>query len=243
MTTQPTGTHGLVSLVGAGPGDPEAVTLRGIARLRQADVVLYDYLVNPALLEHVPADAERICLGHHRTGRTMTQQQVNQRMVDEAMAGRNVVRLKSGDPTIFGRLVEEVGALDEAGVEVEVVPGVTAGIAALSDVVGSMAGFPASPVTLITGHERPGKGGPPLDYARLARLPGTLVFYMGVTTAPVWSRSLIEHGRAADTPVVVVRRVSWPDQTRIATTLAELPVALQASRIRPPVVVLVGEPA
>jgi uroporphyrinogen III methyltransferase/synthase len=238
-------THGKVYLVGAGPGEPGLLTLRGAECLRLADVVLYDYLASPELLAHTPPDAERICLGRHGHGRLLSQSEINEAMVRHAKSGRSVVRLKGGDPAIFARLAEELAALGAAGVPYEIVPGVTAAQAASSH-----ASLPltdrdeASCVAFITGQERHDKSAnDPLDYAALAKFPGTLVFYMGVTTAGAWSQSLIEHGKPPTTPVAIVRRCSWPDQESRFTTLGELDHALLAAKLRPPAVIIVGNVA
>lgn len=235
--------NGKVYLVGAGPGDPGLLTLRGAECIRNADIVLYDYLASPELLLGMRKDAERICLGRHGHGRLMSQEEINEAMLRHAKAGRTVVRLKGGDPTIFARLAEELAALESAGVPYEIVPGVTAAQAASSH-----AGIPltqrddASCVALVTGHEMPGKT-LTLDYAALANFPGTLVFYMGVTTAPAWSQSLMEHGKAAATPVAIVRRCSLPDQETVFTTLGNVGNVLRESKLRPPAVIVVGEVA
>lgn len=237
--------YGKVYLVGAGPGDPGLLTARGAECLREADVVLYDYLASPDLLWSTRTDAELICLGRHGHGRLMSQTEINAAMIRHASQGRVVVRLKGGDPTIFARLAEELEALESAGVIYEIVPGVTAAQAASSH-----AGLPltdrdeASCVAFVTGQESSGKLLPEsLDYAALAKFPGTLVFYMGITTAPHWSRALIDNGKQAGTPVAVVRRCSLPDQQTFFTTLGELPEALRAKNIRPPAVMIVGDVA
>ena len=236
---------GKVYLVGAGPGDPGLLTLRGADCLAQADVVLYDYLASPQVLSTARPGAELICLGRHGHGRLMPQAEINHAMVRHARQGRTVVRLKGGDPMIFARAAEELAALESAGVPYEIVPGVTAAQAASSH-----AGIPltdrdeASCVAFVTGQESSDKQATaPLDYAALARFPGTLVFYMGVTTAPEWSRALVEHGKPAGTPVAIVRRCSLPDQQTLFATLGELPDLLKQKRIRPPAVVIVGEVA
>ncbi len=182
---------GKVYLVGAGPGDPGLLTVRGAQCLREADVVLYDYLAAPELLSHTRPGAELICLGRHGHGRLMSPADTSEAMIRHALHGRVVVRLKGGDPAIFARLAEELAALESAGVPYEIVPGVTAAAAASSH-----AGVPltdrdeASCVAFVTGREcgdkRPAES---LDYAALAKFPGTLVFYMGITTAPHWSRA------------------------------------------------------
>jgi uroporphyrinogen III methyltransferase/synthase len=228
-------------LVGAGPGDPELITLRGAHCLAQADVIFYDYLVNPRLLEHAAADAEKVCLGHPHHGRAVPQAEVNARLIAAARAGRSVVRLKSGDPNLFGRGTEEAEALSAAGVAYEIVPGVTAALAAASH-----AGIPlthrgsASAVALVTGHQCADGGPPDLDYAALARFPGTLVFYMGMTTAPEWSRALVDAGKPAATPVAIVRRATWPDQESVRCTLGELGQVIHERQVRPPAVIVVG---
>lgn len=231
-----------VSLVGAGPGDPRLITLRGVERLRAADVVLYDYLVNAELLEHCRPDAELVCLGKHGRDRILTQEEINTRMTAAGLAGKRVVRLKGGDPAVFARFGEERDALEAAGLTYEVVPGITTALAA-----GSHAGIAltdrqfASAVALVTGHEKDEQEGTKLDYAALAVFPGTLVFYMGVTNAAEWSGELIAAGKPATTPVALVRRCSWPDQKTVITTLAKVAEVMRERKIRPPVLTIVGE--
>ena len=249
--------EGKVFLVGAGPGDAGLITWRGVECLRQADAVLFDYLVNPAILRHAKPQAELVCLGRHRReeggasdtvaksldkNRIWKQTEINERLVQLAQAGRKVVRLKGGDPAVFGRLAEEMEALEAAGIEYEIVPGVTAGLAA-----SSFAGIritqreAASAVALVTGHEGDSERPPELDYAALAAFPGTLVFYMGVTTAREWTTALIAAGKSAETPAAIVRRCSWPDQVTIRCTLGTVVEQLESARMRPPVVIIVGE--
>ena len=234
---------GKVFLVGAGPGDPGLLTLRGRDCLVQADIVLYDYLSSDALLRHANPSAERVCLGRHGSGKLWTQQQINDRIVEEAQAGRTVIRLKGGDPGVFGRLAEEVEACHSASIPYEVVPGVTTAMAA-----GAYAGVTltdrdqASCVALVTGHERPDKSAEErLSFKQLASFPGTLVIYMGVTNAPTWSADLITGGRSPETPVTLVRRCSWPDQSTIDCTLADLPTVLAPKKVRPPLIAIVGD--
>jgi uroporphyrinogen III methyltransferase / synthase len=236
---------GKVYLVGAGPGDPGLLTLRGAECLRAADVVLYDYLASPELVVGLGPGVELVCLGKHGHGRLMSQTEINERMVREARQGKAVVRLKGGDPSIFARLSEELAALDAADVPYEIVPGITAAQAASSH-----AGIPltnrddASCVAFVTGRESCGKeASSELDYAALAKFPGTLVFYMGVTTAPEWSRALIAHGKPPQTPVAIVRRCSMSDQQTIKTTLTEVGSHLGHGGMRPPAIVIVGEGA
>lgn len=237
--------RGKVYLVGAGPGDPGLITVRGVECLAAADVVLYDYLVNPQILAHARDGAELVSLGAHGRTKVWTQAEINQRMVDEGLAGRTVVRLKGGDPAIFGRMAEELEALVQNGVPYEIVPGVTVAVA-----VSSYAGVPithrdlASAVALITGHEDAAKTESSLDYDALARFPGTLVFYMGVTMVHAWTNGLLQAGKPPQTPVAIIRRCSLPDQVTIYTTLEKTEAELTpASKLRPPVIVVVGEVA
>lgn len=232
---------GKVFLVGAGPGDPGLLTVRGAECLAQADVVLYDYLASPLLLRHTSPQAERICLGRHG-GRIMSQQEVSRLMVAHAAAGELVVRLKGGDPGIFGRVAEEAVELTEAGIPFEIVPGITTAVAA-----GSYAGITltdrehASCVAFVTGREQAGKHeADGLDYAALAKFPGTLVFYMGITTAPHWSQALLAGGKPGDTPVAIVRWCSRPTQEQWTCRLDEVADVLAPGKVRPPAIVIVG---
>jgi uroporphyrinogen III methyltransferase/synthase len=233
---------GKVYLVGAGPGDPRLITLRAIECLQQAEVVFFDYLVNPKILDYAPKSAELIPLGHHQRGREMSPESIIETMIVEAKRGKTVVRLKNGDPVVFGRFAEEKAALDKASVPLEVVPGVTAGLAAAAFAeIPITHGWKSSAVALVTGHERADKSAPELDYAALARFPGTLIFYMGVSTAPRWSAALIKAGKSPDTPVAIVRRCSWPDEEIAFCTLATVAEMLSTRSIRPPAVILVGD--
>jgi uroporphyrinogen III methyltransferase/synthase len=229
-------------LVGSGPGDPKLITLRGVECLRRADVILYDYLVNSQILKHTRPDAEQICLGGHGGSRIIPQSEVNQQMIELARQGKTVVRLKGGDSIVFARLSEEAELLRRHEIPYEVVPGITAALAA-----GSYAGVPlthrdiASAVALITGQEKSGKGNSTLDYEALARFPGTLVFYMGVTTARTWTTALLRAGKPPDTPVAIVRRCSFPDQTTVRCRLDEVVERLsEPTKMRPPAVIVVG---
>ncbi|TWT76060.1 Uroporphyrinogen-III C-methyltransferase [Posidoniimonas polymericola] len=237
MNPQP----GMVYLIGAGPGDPGLITVRGRECLERADVVLYDYLSGPRVLEWTRPGAELYCLGRHGHGKLWKQDEINAKLVECGKAGKTVARLKGGDPSIFGRLAEELDALTAAGIPFEIIPGISTAVAS-----GAYAGVTitdrdqASCVTFLTGHEKPGKDEDSLDYAALAKLPGTLVIYMGVTTAEQWSSRLLEHGRPADTPVLLVRRCSLPDQQAFECTLGEVAGVLAPGKVRPPVVAIVG---
>ncbi len=241
MVTPSHNTPGIVYLVGAGPGDPGLITWRAVECLRQADIVLYDYLVNPAVLVHVRASAELVCLGHHGAGRALAPDEINARMLEEAQKGKTVVRLKGGDPSVFGRGGDETKALRNAGIAFEIVPGITAALA-----VAAFCEIPithhedASAVALITGQERHDKTESCLDYAALAKFPGTLVFYMGVTTAAQWSAALIEHGKPSDTPVAIVRRCTWTQQQVVRCALATVAETVRKLGLRPPAVFVVG---
>jgi uroporphyrinogen III methyltransferase/synthase len=235
--------RGKVFLVGGGPGDPDLLTLRGAQCLASADVVLYDYLINPNVLAHARESAELICVGRHGRDRILSQNEINALMVEHAQAGRQVVRLKGGDPIVFARIAEEIASLEAAGLAYEIVPGITSALA-----VGSYAGIPltqgdtASAVALVTGHERDDKP-QALDYAGLARFPGTLVFYMGITTAEHWAAALVAEGKSAETPVAIVRRVSMPDQQTIRCTLATVAAEIKQHKLRPPALIIVGDVA
>ena len=230
-----------VSLIGAGPGDPGLLTLRGAELLGRCDVVLYDGLSNQEMLRHAPA-AEHICVGKHGQIRIWRQAEIIAEMLHHAAAGRRVVRLKGGDPAVFARTAEEVEALRQANVPFEIVPGITAALAA-----GSYAGIPithrglASAVALVTGHEEPSKQQSSLDWDALAKFPGTLVVYMGVTTAEAWTSALIQAGKPTDTPTAIIRRCSHADQQVVHCPLGEVADRLTpASKIRPPVIVIIG---
>ena len=233
---------GIVYLVGAGPGDPGLITLRGVECLHHADVVLYDYLANPALLEHASPSAELVPLGRKGSGRVYTPVEITERMLEEARSGRTVVRLKGGDPSIFGRGADETAALREAGVPFEIVPGITSGLA-----LAAYCELPitqqddASAVALVTGRERDDKTTSCLDYDSLASFPGTLIFYMGVGRCAKWSAELLAHGRSPDTPVAIVRQCTRADQGLVRCTLATVAEVVKARGVRPPALFVVGD--
>lgn len=231
---------GLVFLIGAGPGDPKLVTARAMECLALADVVYYDYLVNPQILRHVKPETRCVRLGGHREGRIWSQAEINQKVVDEAKAGLTVARLKGGDPSVFGRGAEEAEFLDENGIEFELVPGVTAALAA-----SAYTGIPvthrdvASAVAFVTGQQK--AGAEDIDYKKLAVFPGTLVFYMGVTSADRWSTDLIDAGKSPSTPVALVRHVSLPTQQTYRCRLDEVASLVKREKLRPPIITIVGE--
>lgn len=236
---------GCVWLVGAGPGDPGLITVAGLDALRRADAVVYDALANPLLLDQAPPAARRIDVGKRARDHTLTQDQTNALLVDLAREGLNVVRLKGGDPYLFGRGAEEAAYLAEHRIPFRVVPGITSGIAAPM-----YAGIPvthratASSVTFVTGHEDPTKPGSNLDYEALAKLVtagGTLCFYMGIGRLQQISDTLIHHGASAATPVAVVQWGTLPTQRSLRTTLHAAADQVEASGIKAPAIVLVGQ--
>jgi uroporphyrinogen III methyltransferase/synthase len=234
-------TVGIVYLVGAGPGDPSLITLRGVECLRRAEVIVYDYLANPVVLQHAPAAAEKICLGRHGPNQRCSQEEIQTLLIQNALAGRVVVRLKGGDPTVFGHGAEEVEALRAAGIPYEMIPGVTAATAAAAYAdIPITHGLHSSAVALVTGQERRGKQAGGLDYQILARFPGTLVFYMATASANTWSEALIRGGKPPDTPVAIVRRCSWNDQEVIRCTLGDVAMVIATRNVHPPTVVVVG---
>jgi uroporphyrinogen III methyltransferase / synthase len=232
---------GRVHLVGAGPGDPGLLSARALELIAAADVILYDRLIPPGALEHARADAELLFVGKQSGGESTPQRRTEELMIAHARAGRTVVRLKGGDPFVFGRGGEEALALRTAGIPYEIVPGVTAGVGAPA-----YAGIPvthrglASAVALITGHEDPGKEDAALDWPALAAFPGTLVFYMGVRQLPAIAQSLIAAGRSPTEPAAIIERGTLPGQRTVAATLATLADAARAQDVRPPAVTLVG---
>jgi uroporphyrin-III C-methyltransferase len=240
---------GKVWLVGAGPGDPDLLTVKALRLLQAADVVVHDRLTPPELLKLARPDARRIDVGKRKSRHTLPQDDINQLLVALALQGLKVVRLKGGDPFVFGRGGEELLALRGAGVEAEVVPGVTAALAAAAG-----AGVPlthrglAQAVTFVTGHAavKDGEDGqsigePNLDWPVLSRPNHTLVVYMGVTTAGMLAQRLIDAGRESSTPVLIVENASRADERRVLTRLAELPKA--AAGLDGPALLVIGEVA
>lgn len=234
MNSEP---KGKVYLVGAGPGDPGLLTLKGKRCLELADVVIYDYLANDRLLAHAPPDAERIYVGKRGGERYLPQEEINRLVIDRARRGQVVVRLKGGDPFIFGRGGEEAEALVGAGIPYEVVPGVTSAIA-----VPAYAGIPlthrdlASSVAFVTG--RPAREGPGIDWRALAGM-GTVVFLMGVSRLAEIAKGLVQHGRAPETPVALIRLGTWPVQETVTGTLHD--IVEKAATVPPPAIIVVGE--
>jgi uroporphyrin-III C-methyltransferase/precorrin-2 dehydrogenase/sirohydrochlorin ferrochelatase len=232
--------EGFVSLVGAGPGDPELLTLRALRALQRADAVLYDHLVAAALVEMARPEAERIYVGKERDKHALDQAELNALMVRLARAGKRVVRLKGGDPFIFGRGGEEIEALAAQGVAFEVVPGVTAAAGAAA-----YAGIPlthrdyAQSCVLVTGH--PKAGAVELDWDSIARPRQTVVVYMGVGALAEICRGLVAHGLPAELPAALVEKATLPAQRVIEGTLATLPALAAAVGAKPPALFIAGE--
>jgi uroporphyrinogen III methyltransferase / synthase len=234
--------NGMVYLVGAGPGDPGLLTLRGAELLRQAEVVIYDGLVNPDLLRHAPASAERIYGGKHDRTRAIQQTDINRLLIEKAAAGKRVVRLKGGDPFVFARGGEEAQALAKAKIPFEVVPGVSS-----VEAVPGYAGIPlthrdfSSSYTVVTGHECPGRPEHRVDWSRFANVPGTLVVLMGLAQLRRITGELIAHGRAPETPVAVIHWGTTGRQKTWTGTLATMAEIAEKEAIQPPAITVIGE--
>ena len=233
---------GIVYLVGAGPGDPGLLTLRGKECLEAADVVVYDNLANPEFLSYAPESAERVYVGKRAGQHTLKQGQINALLVERGRAGCRVVRLKGGDPFVFGRGGEEALDLQAAGIPVEIVPGVTSGVAAPA-----YAGIPVthrtltSVLTFVTGHEDPEKEESALDWDALAKGGGTLAFYMGVGNLSGIARRLVRGGRSPDTPVALIRNGTLPTQRVVEGTLGTIVARVAEAGLKPPAIILVGD--
>ena len=237
---------GTVHLVGAGPGDPELLTLKALRLLGEADVIVYDRLVGDAIMDLARRDAERISVGKARSNHSVPQDQIHDLLVEQARLGKRVVRLKGGDPFVFGRGGEEVQALRDAGIEVHVTPGITAalGCAASSGVPLTHRDH-AQSVTFITGHSKDGDHDNPLmlDWSALSAPHHTLVVYMGVATAHEIATRLMRHGRMPDTAVLVIENGTRADERRTPATLATLDATLAANPPSGPALLIIGEVA
>lgn len=230
---------GTVTLVGAGPGDPELLTLKAARLIRSADVVVYDNLVGARILEMIPPTAERIYVGKIAGNHTLSQEGINRLLVDLARSGKRIVRLKGGDPFVFGRGGEEMEELISAGFDVEIVPGITAALGAASS-----CHFPlthrdhAQSCVFVTGHLK--DDSIELDWPMLARPGQTLVFYMGINGLEIISRELIAHGLPASTPAALIYKATQPEERFVTTTLANLATTALAEDIKPPALIIVG---
>jgi len=240
MLETPVPAKGFVSLVGAGPGDPELLTLRALRVMQAASVVLYDHLVSPPLVDLVRRDAERIYVGKEQDNHALPQGGINALMVRLAREGKRVVRLKGGDPFIFGRGGEEIDALLEHGIAFEVVPGITAAAGAAA-----YAGIPlthrdyAQSCVFVTGHLKDGSA--QLDWQALTRPRQTVAVYMGVGGLAQICQGLVEHGMPASMPAAVVEKATLPQQRVVEGTLATLPQLAKAEHVAPPALLIVGE--
>ena len=234
-----TATTGRVALVGAGPGDAELITLKGARLLQTAEVVIYDNLVSQGILDLISPTAERIFVGKMAGNHTMPQDDICQLLVDKAQEGKFVVRLKGGDPFVFGRGGEEMDVLLEAGVPVDIVPGVTAALGAAASF-----GFPlthrdhAQSCVFVTGHLKDHTVD--LDWPVLARPGQTVVIYMGVTGLETISRELQAAGLPGDTPAALIYRATWPNEKAHRGTLATLPEVARAHKVKPPTLIVIG---
>ncbi len=233
---------GKIYLVGAGPGDPGLLTLKGKECLTQADIVIYDYLANKTFLEYADDNAELIYVGKKGGCHTMKQEDINELIVKKTSEGKIVVRLKGGDPYIFGRGGEEAQELVKAGLDFEIVPGITSAIA-----VPAYAGIPlthrdyTASVTFVTGHESPQKEESNIAWDKLATGSGTLVFLMGVRNISHIADNLIQYGRSADTPVAVIRRGTTVEQKTLTGTLKDIAGVAEENNMKPPAIIIVGE--
>lgn len=233
---------GIVYLVGAGPGDPKLITVRGLEALRKSDCVVYDRLAGPQLLAEARADAERIYVGKLPDRHTMKQEDINRLLVNLALQGKTVTRLKGGDPTVFGRVGEEAELLQAHGVPYEIIPGITSAIA-----VPAYAGIPvthrdwASSFSVITGHESPDKLDLSIHWDKVTNATGTLVFLMGVAKIGYISEQLVKHGRSPQTPVALVRWGTRAEQRTLVGTLADIERKVADANFKPPAVIVVGD--
>ncbi|TVY04045.1 uroporphyrinogen-III C-methyltransferase [Cohnella terricola] len=233
---------GIVYLVGAGPGDPKLITVRGLEALKRSDVIVYDRLASPQLLNYTKPDAERIYVGKLPDRHTMKQEEINQLLVDLALQGKTVIRLKGGDPTVFGRVGEEAELLHRNGILYEIIPGITSAIA-----VPAYAGIPvthrdlASSFSVITGHESPEKLDHSIYWDKVTNATGTLVFLMGVAKIGYISDQLIRHGRSPDTPVALVQWGTRAEQRTVTGILSDIEAKVKAANLQPPAVIIVGD--
>ncbi len=238
--------RGRVLLVGAGPGDPELLTLKAVRALKAADAILYDRLAGTGALEHARREVELIPVGKSKGDHSVPQDKIQELMIELARRGQTVVRLKGGDPLVFGRAGEEIAALRKAGIEVEIIPGITAGLAAAASLQVPLTHRDIShSVTFVSGHEAGGDepSFDHLDLAALSKGESTLLVYMGVSTAGLIAHRLLDAGWKASCPVIAVENASRADERRVATTVAELANAPERLRLNSPAILIFGEVA
>lgn len=233
---------GIVYLVGAGPGDPDLITRKGLRLLQRADVVIYDRLIPPSLLEETRPDAELIYAGKQPTRHRLSQERINRLLVDRALRGNEVVRLKGGDPLVFGRGGEEALACRDYGISFEIVPGVSSSYA-----VPAYAGIPlthrhiSSAFTVITGHESPDKTESDINYRALAQLGGTIVILMGVSQLPAITQQLLQNGLESDTPAALIEWGATARQRTFVGVAANIAEIAEKQSIRPPAITVIGK--
>ncbi len=231
--------QGTVTLVGTGPGDPELLTLKARRLLHEAEVVLYDQLVTPQILELARREATLVHVGKKGFGKSWKQEDINALMIDHALKGHSIVRLKSGDPSVFGRMDEELDALEAAGIDWQVVPGITAASAAAANIGASLTRRGRnSSLKFLTGHDVDGFA--EQDWNDLSAKGATAAIYMGLKAATFIRGRLLMHGANGDTPVTIVSNASRPDQKVITTTLMAMPEAIKAADMQAPAILLLG---
>lgn len=232
---------GFVSIVGAGPGDPDLITVRGLRCLHKAEVVIYDNLIDLNLLDEIPATAEIIYVGKKAGMHILDQEKINALLIKKAKEGKRVVRLKGGDPFVFGRGGEEAASLRKAGIPLEIIPGVTAGIA-----VPAYAGIPvtyrgvSSSFACVTGHEDFSKNNSSINWNQLATGVDTLVFYMGFKNLPLIVSNLIQAGKLPDTPAAVIQSGTQQNQKTVTGTLKDIANKVEQEQLEPPVIIVIG---
>lgn len=232
---------GKVYLIGAGPGAPDLITVKGLTVLHHADVILYDYLVNPALLQEASTMAQKIYVGKSNGHHALSQEEINLLLVEHAQNGKIVARLKGGDPFVFGRGGEEAETLAKHGIPWEIVPGVTSAIS-----VPAYAGIPVThrehtaAFTVVTGHGSQERGESSFDWEALAHLNGTIVFLMGISKISFIAQQLMHYGCAASTPVAVIRWGSMPEQQTVIGMLNTIAEQVRQAHLQPPAVIVIG---
>ena len=233
---------GFVSLVGAGPGDPELLTVKALKRIREADLIIYDYLVNPEHLRHAKKDCAILSVGKGFRHKLMSQKIINRRIISEARKGKNVVRLKGGDPYLFGRGGEEALFLEKHSIPFDVVPGITSAVACAN-----YAGIPLthrehnSSVTFLTGHRAHDETLDTIDWKRIAAMPGTLVIYMGFYNLPIIASKLVSNGMRANMPAAVIEWGTLPRQRTCVGTLRDIASRVKRLKLEPPCLIVIGD--